>query len=186
MGQCLSVSLFMAAVVVANLSVAHFGQAALPFTAFVLIPFDLVVRDVLHETWRGRWLWLRMSLLISTGSILTAALSLDAKQVAFASFAAFLLSGFSNAVVYHLLDHQRRIFKMNASNLVAAVIDSTVFPVIAFSSVSIGLCFAQAGSKFVGGLVWSSAFLFLLNKRSSNAELYSRDRIRRRPSSDEA
>ena len=175
MVQFLSVSLFLGAVLAANLVVAHFGQAALPFTAFVLIPFDLVVRDVLHETWRGRGLWLRMALLISSGSILTAMLSWNAKQVALASFTAFLLAGISNALVYHLLDKHVRIFKMNASNLVAAMVDSIVFPVIAFSSVSIGLCLAQAGSKFVGGVVWSSAFLFVLHKRSTNAELYSRD-----------
>ena len=177
MVQFFSVSLFLAAVLAANLAVSHFGQSALPFTAFILIPFDMVVRDALHETWRGRGLWLRMALLISTGSILTALLSWDAKQIAIASFTAFLLSGVSNALVYHLLDNQRRIFKMNASNLVAAMVDSIVFPVIAFSSVSIGLCIAQAGSKFVGGLIWSSSFLFVVYRRSIRAELYKSDRV---------
>lgn len=165
MAQYFSVSVFLGAVLAANLAVAHFGQAALPFTAFVLIPFDLVVRDVLHETWRGDRLWLRMALLIAAGSILTAALSWDAKRVALASFVAFSSSGATNAIVYHLLDHRTRIVKMNASNFIAAIVDSIAFPLIAFSSLSITLSAAQAGSKFIGGIVWSSAFLFIISRR---------------------
>lgn len=47
------VASFLLAVVLANLAVAEFGQIALVFTAWVLIPLDMLVRDVLHDRWRG-------------------------------------------------------------------------------------------------------------------------------------
>ena len=148
----------------ANLLVARYGQAALPFTAFVLIPFDLVTRDVLHEHWRGRLLWVRMAMLIGTGSVLTAFLSRKSEQVALASFLAFAASGIVNAAVYHLLDRWARLMKMNVSNLFAAIADSVIFPFVAFTSVSVWLCVAQASAKFVGGVVWSVAFVWALKR----------------------
>ena len=156
------VALFLGAIVAANLAVAHYGQAALPFTAFVLIPFDLVTRDILHDEWGGRWLWTKMIALILSGSILTMLLSLDAMSVAVASSAAFATAGTLNAVVYHWMRSSRRLVRMNVSNVVAAVADSLVFPFIAFESVDLLLCAGQAGSKFVGGLFWSTAFVSLL------------------------
>lgn len=44
--------LYFMAISVANGLVTHFGQDALPFTAFFLIPFDLVVRDLLQDRWQ--------------------------------------------------------------------------------------------------------------------------------------
>lgn len=170
MAQWFSVSFYLLAIVAANFAVAQWGQAALPFTAFILIPFDLVARDVLHEEWRGRNLWPRMAALIATGSVLTAALSWDARSIAVASFVAFGLAGVANALVYHLLDRWHRFAKMNASNAVAAVVDSVVFPVIAFAVVDVSLCAAQAGSKFIGGIVWSACFILLFRRKKNHEQ----------------
>jgi len=149
------VIVFLAAIVIANLSVAAFGQAALPVTAFVLIPFDLVTRDLLHERWKHNHLWLRMFALIAGGSVLSYLCSPASLHVAVASTAAFSLAGIANALVYHLFRHHNRMFKMNISNAVAALMDSIVFPMIAFASVDYWLSATQAGSKFIGGLFWS-------------------------------
>ena len=162
--QSLAVSLYLLAIVTANLLVGHYGQQALVVTAFVLVPFDLVTRDVLHERWRGSLLWPKMAALIATGSILSAALSWDARSVALASFVAFGLSGVANAATYHVLDSLPRFAKMNASNAAAAVVDSVVFPLIAFASADALLCVAQASAKFAGGLFWSYLFLRLINR----------------------
>ena len=159
------VVLYLSAIVVANFVVAGFGQAALPFTAWVLIPFDLVTRDVLHERWskaKGGWV-LRMVLLIAAGSILTAALSWDARRIALASFVAFAAAGTVNTAVYHWLRAKGRMLRMNTSNLFAAVVDSIIFPVIAFwPGVDPWLCAGQAGSKFFGGLFWSWLFVRII------------------------
>lgn len=169
------VALYLGAIVVANFVVAAWGQAALPFTAWVLIPFDLVTRDVLHEKWSkqpGGWV-ARMIALIATGSVLTAALAWEARQVAIASFVAFLLAGATNALIYHWLRERTRFVRMNTSNAGAAVIDSVVFPVVAFglADTSGWLCASQAGSKFFGGLFWSWLFVWVIwGRRKATTE----------------
>ncbi len=159
------VGVFLGAVVAANLAVAHWGQAALVMTAWVLIPFDLVTRDVLHERWTGKALWPRMAALIAGGAVLTAVLNADASRVAFASCCAFAAAGTANAAVYHLLRARPRLVRMNASNAVAAVTDSVVFPLLAFNEVSALLCGSQAAAKFAGGLMWSWLFVRLIWRR---------------------
>jgi uncharacterized PurR-regulated membrane protein YhhQ (DUF165 family) len=44
---------------------------------------------------------------------------------------------------------------MNGSNAVSSIVDSVVFPTIAFASVNWDLSLVQAASKFIGGIVWS-------------------------------
>lgn len=158
------VALFLFAGVAANLAVSRWGQPALVLTAWVLIPFELVTRDVLHERWRGSSLWARMAGLILCGAALTAAVSWSARRVAVASFAGFAASGATNATVYHGLGRWTRYARMNTSNLAAACVDSIVFPLAAFGFAGTApeLCAAQAASKFLGGLLWSAAFLRLL------------------------
>jgi len=46
------VSLYLVAIVAANLSVAYFGASASIFNAFLFIGLDLTTRDLLHEQWR--------------------------------------------------------------------------------------------------------------------------------------
>jgi len=159
----LLVSIFLSAIVAANLAVAHFGQPALIVTAFVLIPFDLVTRDILHDKWKGKMLWWKMMGLIVGGSVLTASLSLDALQIAIASTVAFSTATACNALVYHLLRKRVWVVRMNISNLLASITDSVVFPLIAFDTVSIWLCAGQASSKFTGGLFWSALAVGLIS-----------------------
>ena len=165
----LCVSLYLSAVVAANLAVDLFGQAALIVTAFVLIPFDLVTRDILHEKWRGPHLWPHMLALIACGSILTVLVSWDAHRIALASTCAFFSASTVNALVYRLLDHRKRFVRMNGSNVVASVVDSVVFPFIAFQTVSPVLCIGQSLSKIAGGLVWGLLFVYVLKKFDSKA-----------------
>lgn len=154
------VALYLAAIVAANLAVAHFGQVALLVTASLLIPFDLVVRDVLHERWQGNRLAVRMAALIAAGCALTALLNADAARVAIASSVAFTLASVGDALVFHLARARSRFVRMNASNVCGALVDSFLFPVIAFASVSAELSLTQAALKVVGGLAWSLVFLF--------------------------
>lgn len=159
--------LYLAAIVSANLVVAAYGQIALPFTAFLLIPFDLVTRDVLHERWHGDALWPKMLALIASGSVLAYLLNADAARVAVASFLAFAAANLTNAIVFELtVTKLARWWRMNVSNLFAALADSIVFPIVAFtvSGVDWGLSAAQWGSKFVGGLVFSSIYVLVARK----------------------
>lgn len=159
--EAVAIALYLAAIVLANLVVTHGGQRALVFTGFFLIPLDLVTRDILHERWHGRALWPRMFVLIASGSVLAYVVNADALRIGIASLVAFAASGLVNAIVYARLWHRSRMVRMNGSNAFAAVVDSVVFPVIAFDVVSVGLCIAQAVLKTAGGFYWSSVYVFL-------------------------
>jgi uncharacterized PurR-regulated membrane protein YhhQ (DUF165 family) len=163
------VGLYLGAIVAANTIIAHFGPWALPFTAWVLIPFDLVARDVLHERWHGDALWFRMAALVVAGCALSALVNLDAWRIALASCIAFGANSVTNAAVYETLWEEDRLVRMNASNFFASIIDSATFPLVAFSLFDPLLLATQTGSKFFGGLGWSLAYV-TIRKRGRNAD----------------
>jgi len=155
------IALYLLAILIANLSVFAFGQAALVVTAFVLVPFDLSTRDLLHEKWSGKKLFLKMFVLILSGSVLSFFVSFGSWKISLASCCSFLLASFLDFLVYE--SFRRRGFSkkigMNTSNAVSAVVDSWMFPLIAFGGGSLYLSATQAGLKFVGGAVWTSILL---------------------------
>lgn len=156
MKQVYLIALYLVAIVAANLSVAAFGASVTIVNAFVLIALDLTARDALHDAWHGRNLRRNMALLIGAGSLLSAALNVNALPIALASFAAFAASGVVDTAVYSLLGDKSRFVRMNGSNVFSAAVDSLVFPAVAFGfpllwSIVIG----QFVAKVVGGLVWS-------------------------------
>jgi len=152
-----AVAAYIAAIGFANVLVTRYGHAALPFTAFAIIPFDMTARNVLHELWRGPWLIPKMGSLILCGASVSFLLGGASLPVCVASFLAFATSGAVDSLVYQVLFDRTPLVKMNASNGAAAVTDSIVFPVVAFGSLSLPIMAAQASMKFVGGFVWSLA-----------------------------
>lgn len=118
------VVLYLAAVVLANLSVAKWGPSTAVITAFLFIGLDLTARDSLHEAWRGSRLWGKMALLITAGSALSWFINRDAGQIAIASLMAFAAAGVVDALVYHRLLRLPRWLRINGSNIPSAFIDS--------------------------------------------------------------
>jgi hypothetical protein len=149
------VALYLAAIVAANLSVAQFGPAVAVLNAFVFIGLDLTTRDKLHEAWQGRYLWPKMLLLIAGGSVLSWLLNASAGPIALASFAAFLLSGLADALIYSLLHKRAYLVKVNGSNLVSAAVDSLTFPTLAFGGLDPLISLGQFVAKVAGGFVWA-------------------------------
>jgi uncharacterized PurR-regulated membrane protein YhhQ (DUF165 family) len=164
------VALYLGAIVIANVAVATWGARALPFTAFLLIPFDLCARDVLHERWAARSLVLRMGGLVAAGSVLTMALSPGSGRVALASVAAFGTAAIVDTGVYQLAHGLKRFWKMNLSNLCSSMVDSILFPVIAFGSTTLALSATQSAAKFFGGVLWSSLFVVVVVRRRNSSE----------------
>lgn len=146
---------YLAANVLANLSVTFFGPISTPINAFLLIAFDLVSRDTLHERWHNKNLKLKMLLLIGAGAILSWLMNRGAGRIATASFVAFLLTGLTDTLVYHLLRNHTKLVKVNGSNLVSAAVDSIAFPTIAFGSFIPWIILGQFAAKVFGGYVWS-------------------------------
>ena len=151
---------YIVAGVIANLLVYQFGQAALLVTAVVLMPADFLARDILHHRWEARGkVAMRMGLLILGSAACTYLCNPAASRVAMASAIAFAVAGSVDAIVYAMGHKHTRFVRMNVSNIVGAISDSIVFPIIAFGGFSVILSLSQAALKIVGGLVLSAVFL---------------------------
>jgi uncharacterized PurR-regulated membrane protein YhhQ (DUF165 family) len=158
------IALYLGAIVLANVSFAIWGLAVEPWNSMLLIGLDLTARDHLHEAWGRRGLAWKMGLLILAGSALSALLGLATAglvattidggvvRVAIASAAGFGAAGVADVLTFGLLPH--RWLRINGSNGVAALVDSFVFPAVAFGEfdLAIGLYFATV--KIGGGALW--------------------------------
>ena len=150
------ITLYLVAIVIANLLVVAFGPDISIINAFLFIGLDLSTRDALHDQWHGQHLWGRMALLIGAGSILSAVLNWNTVPIAIASFVAFGAAGIVDAAVYHALRERARLVRMNGSNVLSAAVDSCVFPVLAFGwPPLLGIILGQFVAKTVGGALWA-------------------------------
>ena len=160
--EALLVTLYLLAIIVANAIVTKWGQPALIVTGFLLIPFDLLTRDVLHHHWQGR-LARNMGALIITGSVITYAMNHAAARVAIASAASFALAAIVDTLVFIFVRGSKEK-RMHASNTVSAVVDSVMFPLIAFGGLSLALTASQAALKIAGGAIWTRLHAHMTRK----------------------
>lgn len=149
------VLIYCAAMVAANLSVATFGPWVSPINAFVLIGLDLSLRDKLHDRWAGKHLWPRMLALILAAGAISYALNPAAGRIALASVAAFVAAGIVDAITYHLLRRRPYMQRSMGSNVAGAVVDSILFPTLAFGAVLPAIIALQIGAKVVGSTIWA-------------------------------
>lgn len=167
--------LFLAAIVVANLIVNHYGPTVTPYVAFGLIGCDIVVRDRLHLNLTGMTRWLAIGSLIAAGSLLTYLINQNAGPIALASVTAFAAAMLVDTAVFTAaapLGIQKRV---NASNAFAAAADTLIFFAIAFglSVIPFILIFAQFTAKVAGGALWS----IVVVKEHEPEELYEPDAV---------
>lgn len=165
------VLIYIAAVAVANLMVAHFGPAATPIIAFFLIGLDLAIRDRLHLDWRGRALWSRMLALIAAAGVVSYALNPAAKEIALASLVAFGSAAMASAIVFQLARRFPILARANGANVAGAAVDSIVFPLIAFGAVFPTIAALQFVAKVAGGALWS--WVVFRNTRTVQAGIAS-------------
>lgn len=149
------VLMYLAAIVAANLSVAHFGPPAIVINAFLFIGLDLTARDRLHDAWHGHHLWARMAVLVSAGSLLSWLVNRDAGQIAVASLVAFAAAGVVDTCAYTVLAERPSWQRVNGSNVLAAAVDSIIFPTLAFGVLLWPIIAGQFVAKVLGGALWS-------------------------------
>ena len=163
--EWLFIGAYLSAIVAANLLVARFGTAAVIPVAFLLISLDLTGRDGLHELWaEGRW-W-KMSLLIGCGSGISWVLNADAGWIGMSSFVAFTTANVLDTIVYQSLKGRNLLWKINISNAVSSLADSTIFLTMAFGSFMPVLILGQFGAKLVGGFLWSLVLRRILQSKA--------------------
>jgi hypothetical protein len=149
------VLIYLVAITFANLGAYLFGPWITPITSLVFIGIDLSIRDKLHDVWSSNRLWFKMFLLVLTGSLITCLINLEAYQIAIASVVAFTAASIGDTLVYHYLRRKPFLVKSNTSNLMAAALDSLLFPTIAFGSLMPSIVLLQFTAKILGGFVWS-------------------------------
>lgn len=145
---------YIGAAVLSNFIVLRYAQYGLIITALFIVPFDFVIRAYFHETWRGWQLFFRLSVLILSASLITFALNHKTMMIAIASFCAFLLAHTSASAFYQLMRKHTYLIKVNGSDIIGAVVDSTVFQLIAFGALSSTISVTQVLLKVLGGFLW--------------------------------
>jgi queuosine precursor transporter len=148
------IALYLGAIVIANLLVAYYGPKITIVCAFAFIGLDLTTRDNLHDAWRRQGLVWKMGVLILTGSVLSVILNWNAWQIALASCIAFASAAIMDTVIYHILREKTRFLRVNGSNVVSAVVDSIVFPSVAFGVFMPWIVLGQFAAKVFGGMFW--------------------------------
>lgn len=147
--------IYIAALVAANLLVAWLGVWFSLVNAFVLIGLDLSLRDKLHDLWEHDNLPIKMGGLIATASIVSYSINPATGMIAFASLAAFSLSMVADSVIYQYLKPKNWMIRVNGSNVAGSLVDSIVFPTIAFGGLIPEIVVLQFIAKVGGGYIWS-------------------------------
>ena len=102
--------------------------------------------------------------MIVAGGIITWGVNPAAKHIAIASAVAFLVSALADWATYSALRNRPWMVRSNGSNVVGALVDSVIFPTLAFGSFMPAIIAAQFGAKVAGGAVWSFIMRPLLSR----------------------
>lgn len=146
---------YVAAMLLANLLVSKFGPSISPLLAFVLIGFDLSMRDWLHIRLRP---WQMIGLIVIAG-MLTYLLNPAAGMIAVASSVAFTSAALVDWVAFMKL-RGAWLFRANGSNVAGAAVDSLVFLALAPFPFSWLIAAQMFVAKLAGGAIWA----FLLSR----------------------
>lgn len=147
------VTIYLMAIVAANVTVMLWGPEWSIVNAFLFIGLNLVSRDGLHDLW-GENVRRNMLFLILAGAALSWLLG--AGRIGIASAIAFAASEAADALVYHRNQGKEKRQQVNNSNIAGAMVDSIVFPILAFGFPPlIPIILGQFAAKVLGGLMWS-------------------------------
>lgn len=148
--------IYILSMVSANILVWWLGPWFSPINSFILIGLDLTLRDVMHER-ISKW---QMAAMIVIGGAITFLANPSAYQIALASSVAFVVSSMADWATYSKLRSYKWLVRSNGSNVVGAVVDSAIFPTLAFGAFMPHIIAMQFLAKVIGGSVWA----YLLRK----------------------
>lgn len=154
------ITIYIAAMVIANTLVWWLGPWFSPINSFMLIGLDLTLRDVMQER-LDRW---QLAGVIAVGGMITWLVNPAAKQFAIASAVAFFFAALADWAAYIFLHKQSWLVRSNGSNVVGAAVDSVIFPTLAFGTFLPAIIGLQFLAKIAGGAIWSLAMMPLVKK----------------------
>ena len=135
---------------------AQFGPSITPINAFFLIGLDLALRNYLSFK-ITQW---QMALMIVGTGLLSYFVNPAAGMIAVASGVAFTIAALADWATFNTVSG--KWMKRNlAGNSVGALVDSLVFPTIAFGSLMPAIVLAQFVAKVAGGSAWG----YLISRR---------------------
>jgi uncharacterized PurR-regulated membrane protein YhhQ (DUF165 family) len=149
--------IYLAAIVLANLSVTYFGPSISVVNSFLFVGLDLAIRDALHDKWQ-RQVATKMPLLIAAGSLLSMLSNYHSWRIALASMIAFALSETVKTIFYVWLSWRTRVVRVGIANVFASLVDSTAFPTIAFGQLLPLVVLGQFVAKVAGAMLWALIF----------------------------
>ena len=152
------IGLYAAAIIAANLLVAQFGPSITPVNAFFLIGLDLALRNYLALKMNR---YQMAAMILGTGA-LSYAINPATGMIAIASGVAFTAAALADWATFNTVTGSwiKRNF---AGNSVGALIDSVIFPTIAFGSLMPVIVLTQFAAKVAGGAMWG----YLIKSRGS-------------------
>lgn len=155
----LALLIYALAMTLANLAVAKFGPSITGLTAFIMIGLDLALRDWLHAQLK---IWQMASLIASTG-LISYCLNPAAGLIAIASATAFTAAAIADWLSFANLPGSW-LFRANGSNLSGAIVDSLLFPYLAFGALLPEIVISQLVAKLLGGAIWAYLLYRYLNQ----------------------
>jgi len=149
--------IYASAIIAANLLVATFGPGVTPINAFFLIGLDLSLRNYLSFKLTKTQMF---GMILGTG-LISYLVNPASGMIAIASCIAFTFAALADWITFQTTAGSW--FKRNfAGNSVGALIDSIIFPTIAFGGLMPAIVLAQFAAKVAGGTAWG----YLINKSS--------------------
>lgn len=156
--QLLLVVLYVLAVALTTSVSGAYGPLASVLDSLPGIGLVIAVRIRLQDLWRGR-VYHRMIPLVLLGSLGSLSGNMSHPRIAGASCAAFIAANLASM----WLQPRSRLASITAF----AVIDSLIFPPLAFSAFAWWVVGGQIAAKIFGAVVWGWVFLGLFGPRGS-------------------
>jgi len=157
-----AVSIYASAIVLANYLILLFGPAITPINAFVFIGLDLALRNWLNLQLNK---WQMGAMIFGTGAI-SYVLNDTMQIIAIASAVSFTLASLVDWIVFNKIKGEW-LKRANIANTAGALVDSIIFPTIAFGVLMPEIVALQFFAKTFGGMIWS----FILKKYVSKISI---------------
>lgn len=145
----ISIVIYASVIILANILVSIFGPSITPFIAFFLIGLDLALRNYLSLVMTK---YEMAAMIVGTG-LISYVVNPATGMIAIASGVAFTSAAIVDWLTFNTVSG-KWIKKNFVGNSTGALVDSIIFPTIAFGSLMPVIVVSQFIAKVLGGTMW--------------------------------